>query len=91
MHWWYHHDIVTDTEARCIDGDVRLGFQTSLPDDGFGPGIGGYVEVCVDGEYATVCANEDYSSVDIDELGTLACYDLGYEPEESMFHLYNIG
>lgn len=75
-------------EGRCIDGNVRLASESVLPDQGFGPGIGGYVEICVDGEYASVCTQEEHSSVDLEELGRLACYDLGYHPDESNYTIY---
>lgn len=69
-------------EIGCNDGDVRLSSQVKAFD---GQGLGGYLEICVNGEYASVCADNTSSSIDLSELARLGCRQLlGYSSKESL-------
>ena len=44
-------------------------------------GVGGFIEICINGTYTTVCANDSFSSVDTESLSRLTCTQLGYPSE----------
>ena len=68
----------------CIyDGQVRLVSQYRIfetPDTPF-EGVGGVIEICINGTYTRVCANDSFSSVDTEALSRLTCAQLGYPSE----------
>ncbi len=66
------------TEIGCNEGAIRLSNQISIGDFGFGDGISGFLEICVNGTYSSVCANDSFSSFDLDTVVSVACSQLGY-------------
>ena len=65
-------------------GQVRLSNQYAF-DNEFGNGIGGVIEICVNGTYTRVCVNDTFSNVDNDTLATFTCNQLGY-PTNSEYY-----
>ena len=65
-------------EKCSYDGQLRLARKiVNLPFEG----VGGVIEICVNGTFSRVCANNSFSSVDTETLSRLACSQLGYSPE----------
>ena len=64
-----------------VSGQVRLYNLFNITDGDLGDGVGGVVEICVDGTYKSVCTNPGLSSINTTELAQLTCSDLGYSKQ----------
>ena len=61
--------------SRCFYGDVNLAFNRTLINGSF-ESIGGYLEICVDGQFIAVC-NES-ADLNVTHLAEITCQQLGY-------------
>ena len=70
--------LVLFVEKCSYDGQLRLARKIeNLPLEG----VGGVIEICVNGTFTRVCANNSFSLVDTETLGRLTCSQLGYSSE----------
>ena len=78
------------TEIGCNDGAIRLSNQISIGGLGFGNGISGFLEICVNGTYSSVCANDTFSSFDPDTLVRVTCSQLGYPSQRELLKFVSL-
>ena len=72
---WHQFFLILCVERCVYDGQLRLASKIAFD------GVGGVIEICVNGTFSRVCANNSFSSVDTETLSRLTCSQLGYPSE----------
>ena len=63
--------------SNCSNGDVSLTFNRTFNFEQF-ESIGGYLEICVDGQFLAVCGNDTTVDFNVTNLAEVTCQQLGY-------------